>query len=372
MHLYFVYTLIGIFALSLLIQMFYLRVFARLSSLQVSASSPGRKVEKVSVIVCCRNELENMQVLLPLLLKQNHPDYEIIVVDDRSADPCYDYLLQQRDTQDKIRLVRINETPDEMNPKKYALTLGIKAAKGDVLLLTDADCVPSSEQWISNMQESFSNEKEIVLGYAPYRSERGWLNTLIRYETFFSAIQFLSFAAAGRPYMGVGRNLAYRKYLFMQNKGFTNHIRITGGDDDLFVNAVARPNNVALCLDRGAQTVSIPKTSLQKWYRQKRRHLSVSKHYKSSDKAMLGLLSLSHFLFWFSAVILFTIPNFWPLAAVGVLIRIGAQTFVFRRIARKLEEDFNWALFPILDFFYVFYYVIFGVPAVFSKRIQWS
>ncbi|MBC7919555.1 MAG: glycosyltransferase, partial [Ferruginibacter sp.] len=146
----------------------------------------------VSVVVCARNELDNLRELIPLLLQQDYPDFEVIVVDDRSGDECYDFLLLEALRHERLRLVRVNETPQHITPKKFALTLGIKAARKAAILLTDADCRPVSNQWIREMARTMEGDKEIVLGFSPYQVKNGWLNFFIRYETFYTAVQYLS------------------------------------------------------------------------------------------------------------------------------------------------------------------------------------
>ena len=203
----------------------------------------------VSVIVCAHDEEQNLRDLIPLLLSQNHPDFEIIIVDDRSNDGTFDLLLQETSKDHRLRMVHVNRTPQLFNAKKYALTLGIKAAKYEWLLLTDADCRPDSKNWISSFTKHFSQTTQFVLGFSPYEKRPGILNAFIRFETLMSGIQYLSFASLGIPYMGVGRNLSYRRSKFLAEKGFNNFIKTTGGDDDLFVNQHARKANTAVCIE---------------------------------------------------------------------------------------------------------------------------
>jgi glycosyltransferase involved in cell wall biosynthesis len=328
----------------------------------------------VSVVVCAWNELENLRELLPLLLRQDHPDFEVIVVDDRSDDECYDYLLYEALKHDKLRLVRINEMPQHITPKKYALTLGIKAARNELILLTDADCRPVSDQWIREMQSSMKDEKEIVLGFSPYEVKSGLLNFFIRYETFYTAVQYLSFALAGYPYMGVGRNLMYKKSLFFRNNGFHSHQSVVGGDDDLFIKEVANRKNVNVCLQPNAFMVSLPKTTFREWFHQKKRHLSVGKHYKFRDKFLLGLLTFSQVGFWVSLVplLIWGGPQYVPVVAGFFLLRMLALTIVLDRIHKRLDATFEWYCIPLFDFLYIFYYLFTGITALFTKKIQWN
>lgn len=371
----FIDSILCIFAGSVLIQLLYWTgIFSRLAfykSPQIPASVSAQK-PGVSVIVCGWNELENLKKLIPCLLEQNYPEFELVIVDDRSNDECYDFLLFESFKHEQMTLVRINETPDHITPKKYALSLGIKAAKYDIILLTDADCLPQSNDWISQMQQKFSVGKQVILGYSPYVYHKGLLNFMIRYETFYTAAQYFSFTLAGLPYMGVGRNLAYTKSLFIANKGFHSHLNVLGGDDDLFISEVATPKNVAICIEKQAHMVSVPKTTFRSWYRQKRRHLSVGKHYTFRNKVMLGLMSLSQMMFWFTFFILLFSNEYLPVVLSGFLIRTSAQMWVLQNIAKKIDNTIKWFFIPIFDLLYTIYYIIIGSSVSFTKQVRWN
>ncbi|MEP2023260.1 glycosyltransferase, partial [Reichenbachiella sp.] len=203
--------------------------------------SNAKKQYPVSVIVCAHNELDHLKKLIPILLKQSHADFEIVIVDDRSDDGTYDYLLGNQS--DKLKFARVDQVHDHINAKKFALTMGIKAASNDIILLTDADCLPVSENWISQMTGSFRKDVQYVLGVSPYEKSKGLLGQFIQFETQWTAMNYIGFALAGNPYMAVGRNLAYRKSSFLDHKGFSKIQHITGGDDDLIVNDHATKSN---------------------------------------------------------------------------------------------------------------------------------
>lgn len=365
------YSLAGVFLFSCLIQVFYQWFFFyRVSGFQ-SEKPAIEKTVPVSVIVCARNELENLRKLIPLLLDQDYPEFEVIIIDDRSDDPMYDFMLDQKAEHQRLRLVRINYTPEGMNPKKFALTMGIKSARYPNLLFTDADCFPAGRNWIAGMAPFMAGKEEIVLGYAPYFKERGFLNLLIRYDTFYTAVQYFSFALAGLPYMGVGRNLAYKRPLFMRLKGFYKHMPLTGGDDDLFVNRASTEDNISICLDPEAYTYSIPKKTFYTWYRQKTRHLSVSRHYKSNHIALLAFLGGTQILFYLSLPALFFIPMGWAFALGGFLFRSINQIWVMSAVKRKIQEPFSVWMLPILDFVHGMLIFAFSIPARFFKRATW-
>ncbi|MDO1447797.1 glycosyltransferase [Rhodocytophaga aerolata] len=371
----FIHIILYSFIASVAVQLLYwASIFSRLAFYKQAPAAPSDSLKKpgVSVIVCGWNELENLKKLIPRLLEQNYPVFELIIVDDRSNDECYDFLLFESFKHAQMRLVRINETPDHITPKKYALSLGIKAAQYDIILLTDADCMPQSIDWISQMQQKFSAEKQVILGYSPYVYHKGLLNFMIRYETFYTAAQYFSFTLAGLPYMGVGRNLAYTKSLFISNKGFHSHLNVLGGDDDLFVSEVATPKNVAICIEKQAHVVSVPKTTFLSWYRQKRRHLSVGKHYTFRNKVMLGLMSLSQMMFWFTFFILLFSNEYIPWVLAGFLIRTSTQLWMLQNIAKKIDTTIKWFFIPIFDLLYTIYYIIIGSSVSISKQVRWN
>jgi len=326
----------------------------------------------ISIIVAAHDELDNLKELVPLLLAQEYPKFEVIIVEDRCNDETFDYLREESKKDDRLRIVRIASKPDHVNGKKFALTLGIKAAVNDWVLLTDADCRPSSSYWVKEMSRACGEGKDLVLGYSPYQRGKGFLNSFIRYESLLAAIQFIGLAILGRPYMGVGRNLAYKKSLFLKSKGFHDHLGVTGGDDDLFVNQHATSGNTSVVLGENSIVTSIPKNSWAEFYMQKVRHLSVGKHYKASDKILLGLFSASLILTW---SLLVPVALLFPIVYVvlGVfIIRWILLSILTHQASRKLGYAFEGWKTPFLDFIFVIYYLVIGLVALQTKRVRWK
>jgi hypothetical protein len=172
--------------------------------------------------------------------------------------------------------------------------------------------------------------------------------------------------------MGVGRNLAYRKSVFIENKGFHTHLGVVGGDDDLFVGEVANRHNVAISLEPAASMESIPKRTFKAWFRQKKRHLSVGKRYSFRNKVLLGILTLSQGVFWATSITLVCLQAFIPYVVAGFLIRMLVQVVMLSRAASVIDARVRWYLLPAFDFLYTLYYSIIGVTALFSKRIRWQ
>ncbi|HEX2629341.1 MAG TPA: glycosyltransferase, partial [Chitinophagaceae bacterium] len=288
-----------IFATVALIQVFYYAwFFSRIAFFQPRSRKQTQQ-HAVSVIICARDEDENLARNLPGVLVQSYPSTsEVVVVNDNSLDDSKYILQELKKTFKSLNVVELTQEAKLIAGKKYPLSIGIREAKHEVLLLTDADCVPASEHWIQKMQDGYDENIEIILGYGAYHKKPGLLNKLIRFETFHTALQYLSYALAGIPYMGVGRNLSYKKTVFLRNKGFSSINHIPSGDDDLFINKVATKTNTAVIIDPDAVTRSIPKTTWRGWLRQKSRHYTTAKFYKPKHKFLLGLYFSTQFLFY--------------------------------------------------------------------------
>lgn len=363
--------LLIIFLICTFIQAIYYLIFL-ISFSRYKNTASSLDTPPVSIVICAHDEEVNLRSLLPKLYNQQYPEFEIIVVEDRSNDDTYDFLLEETNREPRLKMVKVNHTPENFNGKKYGLTLGIKAAKHDRVLLTDADCEPNNEQWIASMAANFDEKAQFNLGFSYYTAAKGFLNTFIRYETLWTAMQYIGLALAGRPYMGVGRNLAYRKSLFISKKGFNPHLGLTGGDDDLFVNQHAKKASTRVTLGSDALIYSKPKTTWKKYFRQKLRHLSVGKYYKSTDKIILGLFSFTHILFWLILTILLFLRIELYVVGGSFLIRTLLIYITYSVVCKKLGVKFSiWGLI-FLDLIFVFYYLITGATALFTKRVRWS
>jgi biofilm PGA synthesis N-glycosyltransferase PgaC len=366
------YILFALFQVCFVIQLYFLFSYYQNFKFNDSAATSIREKLPVSVIICARNESQNLQQNLPLILAQNYPNFEVVVVNDCSTDDSSTVLDQFERDHANLKVVNVTEHKRFKTGKKFALTMGIKAAKNEHLLLTDADCKPASYQWINLMQEGFSDQHEIVLGYSPYQKTGKFLNTFIRFETIKTAINYLSAALNRSPYMGVGRNLAYTKSLFFRSKGFAAHLHLISGDDDLFINQNANAVNTAIRINPEAHTYSETKTGLSDYYRQKRRHMGVGKFYKTKNRILITLDALSGFLFY-TLLIALLFLKFEPWIVGGIFIfRLIAQCLIYPEIFKKLDAaDLIW-WFPMLDLFYYIYLNIFGVVGSVTKNLKWK
>jgi len=367
------FLLAGICGLLLAFQLYYLlSVYSKLAFYKIPSKQDNVPLP-LSVIICARNEEDNLRANLPKILHQDYPEFEVILVNDFSEDDTK-WLLKDLCTEyPHLKVVEIAEHVRLKHGKKFAVTLGIKGARYEHLVFTDADCVPASDQWLRHMADSFGGGEEIVLGYSPYNKRPGFLNTLIRFETFHTAMSYLSYALKGNPYMGVGRNLGYTKSLFFRGKGFAAHMHIPSGDDDLFVNQNANPHNTTICIHPDAHVWSEPKTTFAAYYRQKTRHAGAAKAYRPAHKRMLATQLITAFLFYILiglTIILY--PSYWYITVGIYLFRLLVQFIVYYPIMRKLQvKGLIWGL-PFLDAVYYGYICLNGFFALFKKDVKWK
>jgi cellulose synthase/poly-beta-1,6-N-acetylglucosamine synthase-like glycosyltransferase len=332
------YTLLSVFVAAFLVQMFYyLRYY-----LTTGRAGNGGDVEThqtpVSVVICARNEAANLRRHLPSILKQRHHDFEVIVVNDSSEDDSDIVLSELKEQYPHLKISTITKDPRFHHNKKLAQLIGIKAASNDFLLLTDADCLPESDKWLTMMTAPMVDGKDIVLGYGGYMKSRGLLNLYIRFDAFFIAMQYAGMALRGKPYMGVGRNLAYRKELFMKNNGFSSHYHLASGDDDLFVNSNATSANTAVVINSEAHTRSIPPAKLKEFIKQKRRHFTTAPYYSFADRFRLFLEPFSRVFFYSTAAVLLSLLCLWQAVAAVAGLTIIVKIVTFFKASGKLNE----------------------------------
>jgi len=359
-------------ACALIQSAYYLLVFARLNFVRPFNGLP-EFLPPASVIICAKNEAQNLSQYLKVVLIQQYKQYEVIVVNDQSTDNTIDVLVEyyKRNKNFKIVNIDVNEKKS-YGGKKYALMKGIEAATFDTIVVTDADCRPATTHWLAKVVGAYMNETKIVLAHSPYEKQPGFLNKLIRYENFMTAIQYFGFAKLGLPYMGVGRNLSYKKELFRSFKGYDKAKDLPTGDDDLFINEAATSINTELCIDKDAFVYTKPETSLVAWLNQKRRHLRSGFSYKFHHIILLFLFSLSSFLFYvlfFFLLIKMMMLKYVMAIFFFTLLLKFVSTF---RVYNKLGSSDLRFLSPVLDIAYTLYLLIIFFLLLLKPKNSWT
>ena len=347
------FYVLACFVLMLLIQLCI--HWIRFSKLAFFKRYPRQKfdseLEPVSVVVCARDAYEQLVELIPVLLRQNYPNFEVVVVNDCSDDETEEYLKDLQRSEPRVKPVQLRQHLNFFNGKKFPLSMGIKSASYDLLVLTDADCLPTSDDWLRSVVSCYGDHTDVVVGYSPYRYSKGLLNRLIRFDALQCGMLYLSAALAGKPFMGVGRNLSYRKRLFYDNKGFTSHYTTPAGDDDVFISQVATRRNCRVCLDPENTVTATPTTSFWQWVRQRCSRYSTIKMHRPDTRAFMALHYWSQFLFYAAFVALFFLkPAFalasdlpyqayyFPVLAFLFLLRYISQLILYHGAAKRLGE----------------------------------
>lgn len=350
---------------------FYGYVFSNVKP-QKRASIPSH-TPPISVIVCAKNEAKNLTHFLPFILDQDYPNFELVLINDSSNDTTLKVMEGFKASHPNIKVVDVKNIEAFWGNKKYALTLGVKAATHNHLLFTDADCKPVSQHWISEMSSYFSHDHHLIIGNGAYiKVKKSMLNKLIRFETLMTAIQYFSYSKLGHPYMGVGRNMAYTKELFFEARGFMDHMHIKSGDDDLFVNQIGHAKNTATCLSKDSFTESVAKKTYSDWLIQKRRHVSTATHYKTKHKIALSLFFTSQLFFFALALVLLSTLFYWQIVMGLIMVRYIALFINLTFASKKLNEHDLIPYFPLLEILLIVTQFSIFITNLISKSNRWK
>lgn len=316
----------------------------------------GRELPPLSVVICARNESENLRRNLPAILKQDYPDFEVIVINDGSTDESEDLLSELEEEYPNLYHSFTPDSARYISRKKLALTLGIKASKYDWLVFTEADCTPVSDKWLRRIARNFTPSTDIVLGYSGYERGKGWLHKRVSFDSLFTSLRYLGFALAGKPYMGIGRNLAYRKELFFKVKGFSTHLNMQRGEDDLFINQIANENNTRVETSPDSVIRMQPVERYKDWKEEKVSYMATARFYKGSQRWLLGLETATRLLFYVACLsgIVFGILSFhWLAAGLALLlwiVRYSAQAYVINKTVNEMGDNRSYYFtLPVFD-----------------------
>ena len=360
------FIVLVIFIVCLVVQLLYHWGFSSKVAFYKRNARPklDEELEPVSVVLCARDAYEYLIDLIPALLKQDYPDFEIVVVNDCSDDETEEYLKDLERKEPRVKPVQLKQHLNFFNGKKFPLSMGIKSAKNDLLVLTDCNCMPVNDQWLRSVVNRYNQRTEIVIGYSPIVHKKGSLNRLMRFDALQNGLLYLSAALNRHPYMGVSKNLSYRKELFYRNKGFISHYTTSMGDDDLFIGQVANKKNTEVLIDAENAILTTPPSTFRLWMRQKSSRYSTVSQYSTRARLSLSLFYASQLLFYVSFITLlclkpaFTITNgavfYIPILAFFFLLRFGTQMIIYHKASKRLGEKGLLPGLVIYDFLFAF------------------
>ncbi len=362
---------VGLGSLILFQIIYYIVVYGR-TAFYKGNKKENKKLPSVSVVLCVKDEAYNLEKRLPTILEQEYPNFEVVVVNDASVDETEYVLHVLKEIYPNLNVVNLYNNVNKFLGKKYPLSLGIKSAKNDIILLTEADTIPSSYHWISEMVKGFTDNKQIVLGYTAYETRKGLLNKLIHYENQTLAMNYLGLGMIGSPYMGLGRNLAYTREMFFKQGGFISQYNIPVGDDDLFINKVANPRNTSVIITSDSINLSIPKEKMYEWIIQKKKHYTSLRHFKLKDKLITSLIPFTTFLLYALAIVSIVFKFPWEYVVVGILLKYIVQIFYYFRSSKTLGTKKIAIFAPIFEIMFMFFNTIINATTLFTKRKKWK
>ncbi len=341
------------------------------SKKQPELPEPQGPFPPVSIVVAAHNEYQNLEQNLDSWLQQDYPEFEVVVIDDRSTDDSHLVLLRKSQENAKLKIVHLDPDYVRNGGKKLALTLGFKKAQFHHFILTDADCKPASNQWLKHMCQEFKPGIDLVIAPSPLRVKPGFLGGVIHFETLLTHLHFLGWALRRSPYMGLGRNLAYTRQAYDRVGGFSEHHHIPAGDDDLFVQSTSNDTNTAVVLRSEAFTYSPGARNWKAYTKQKMRHLWVGKMYPSSVSRKLSLFPLSQLALFISLILWWIQSASWVYPALATILSFTSLWIIFHRKGKQLGMTQFSRLFPIHLAFYSLWYLYMGVRVFFTRRIVW-
>lgn len=325
----------------------------------------------VSVLIFAKNEAENLQKIIPNIIQQKYTAFEIVLINDASKDNSLEVMQSFKLNHTNIKIIDVKNTEAFWGNKKYALTLGIKAATHEHLLFINPGSKTISKFWISKMSQHFNVDKTIVLGYNKYKQENSILNLLVRFETLLTAVKCFGYTKLGAPYRALGGNLAYKKSGFFKVKGFINHMNIKSGENDLFIQDAANNTNTTICTSEKSFTVSKAPSTFKEWSSQKTKQVSTANHYKLKHKLLLGLFNISKVLFYISGIILCFL---YPLQMVLpiVITYYTIQYLVVGFASKKLKEPQIIYFIPFLEIGVLLFHFSIFISNLISKPNHWK
>ncbi|MXN91630.1 glycosyltransferase [Flavobacterium sp. Sd200] len=349
---------------------YYLGIFGKFSFAKPQAITPKRL--SVSVVVCAKNDAEKVKELIPVLATQNYPDFELVLIDNASSDETLDVFEEFEKQYANIRLVKVENNEAFWGNKKYALTLGIKAARKDYLLFTDAHCYPTSPDWILSMTSQFTLNKTIILGYSAYEKTKSFLNKIIRFNAIITATQQFAWAKLGKPFTGDGRNLAYKKDEFFKRNGYINHMSIPTGADALFVNDAATKKNTAVCYAPESFTYSKAQKTFAEFIKEKRRAAFTASFFKPLDRFVVKLFTFFQVAFFVLAIVLLALQYNWMFIVPVIAIRYIAAWITVAQSAARLNEKDAAYWFPVMEIILIFTQLYVYIANLTSKPVHWK
>lgn len=352
--------------------LYYLIVYGRVAFFKENKLTTDEKQKytpSVSVVMCVKDDAYNLEKKLPIILEQEYPNFEVVVVNDASKDETEYVLRVLQEIYPNLNVVNLYNNVNGFLGKKYPLSLGIKSAKNEIILLTESDTMPLNYNWITTMVKGFKQKKDIVLGFTNFEQKPTFLNTLMHYENLTSAMNYLGNAMLNNPFMGQGRNMAYKREFFFETGGFISQYNISVGDDDLFINKNANSKNTSVIINKESINLSSPKEKREEWVIQKKKHFKSMSHFKLKDKIISTLMPFATLLIYVSVALSIVFQFPWQYAILLLVLKYTFQIIVYYKSSKTLATKQVAFLSPLLEVLFLFINTTIRFFTLFTKKI---
>lgn len=315
----------------------------------------NEKLPNVSVVLTAHNDAAWLRENLVYLLEQDYPHFEVVVVDYLSQDDTQFVLKLLTDYYKNLKIVPFKEDVNLFQGKKYPLSIGIKSAANDILMLADPDCTPKNLNWLRGMVKGYSNkETKIVLGYCGVKRTKTLLGALQQYDALAYGAQYLGSALIGHPYTGSGRNLSYRRSFFFKQGAFISHYDVADGSDDLFVYQNANRRNTAICINADACLTAEPKKTFALWHDDRRHRVATRNRHSLGCRLHEELPAAANLLFYAAVAGLLLLDiNLWPVVSAVVAVKWAWQIVCFSRLTKRFDGGYVHLAAPLLEIYFI-------------------
>ncbi len=352
--------------------LYYFIVYGRVAFFKDNKLTTDEKqkyIPSVSVVMCVKDDAYNLEKKLPIILEQEYPNFEVVVVNDASKDETEYVLRVLQEIYPNLNVVNLYNNVNGFLGKKYPISLGIKSAKNEIILLTESDTMPLNYNWITTMVKGFKQKKDIVLGFTNFEQKPTFLNTLMHYENLTSAMNYLGNAMLNNPFMGQGRNMAYKREFFFETGGFISQYNISVGEDDLFINKNANSKNTSVIINKESINLASPKEKREEWVIQKKKHFKSMYHFKLKDKIISTLMPFATLLIYVLVALSIVFQFPWQYAILPLVLKYTFQIIVYYKSSKTLATKQVAFLSPLLEVLFLFINTTIRFFTLFTKKI---
>lgn len=325
-------TLAFSFTIHLIYQLFYIFRFNK-----IKKQTSDNKLQAISIVICSKNNAEDLKENLPYFLEQDYPNYEVIVVNDGCVDDTDIVIKALQNKYDHLRTTRIPLDERFSHNKKLAQTIGIKGAKNENIIFSNPNCKPASKLWLQNLAKNW--DKSVHIGYSNFENQKKFGTNLLKNDILKRWTKAICFSSTGKTYYGNGNNMGYLKEDFFANKGFAKHSQFEAGYDHLMAYRLSKKSGSSTYISPESKVFLPTRNPFEIWANEQKYYYQSRKYISKKIKFLLDLDSTSHFFLYLSMVFCLIFTNLYLITALVFLTCIFIAGIRFKIISSNLKEE---------------------------------